>query len=223
MGTVHSFPVSWEEDYSECTGDDTFSGTFTGYATDGSGYLMNIDSTSGDIISLVAKNGFRITTSEMGMPRLTDLNGNYISSSTTGSETDWTDSAGRVALKVITGASSIQYEYLDPNGAYQTTTLNLAPLSVKTNFACSGVVEYTGTATLPSSIVLPNGQQYQFNYEPSPGNSGYFTGRLQKVTLPTGGTYEYDYPGANDGINCADGTTLAVNRTVSDLPPNSAQ
>ena len=216
MGTVHSFPLSYEEQYNECTGDDTFSGTFTGYATDGSGYLMNIDSTSGDIISLVAKNGFRITTPQMGIPRLTDLNGNYISSSTTGSETDWTDSAGRVALKVVTGASSIQYEYLDPNGAYQTTTLNLAPLSVKTNFACSGVVEYTGTATLPSSIVLPNGQQYTFTYEQYPANSGNYDGRLEKVTLPTGGSHQYDYTGANDGINCADGTTLSMNRTVSD-------
>ena len=216
MGTVHNFPVDWEEDYDECTGDDTFSGTFTGYATDGSGYLMNIDSTSGDIISLVAKNGFRITTPQMGIPRLTDLNGNYISSSTTGSETDWTDSAGRVALKVITGASSIQYEYLDPNGAYQSTTLNLAPVSVKTNFACSGVVEYTGTATLPSSIVLPNGQQYTFTYEQYPANSGNYDGRLEKVTLPTGGSYQYDYTGANDGTNCADGTTLSMNRTVSD-------
>lgn len=216
MGTVHSFPLSYEEQYNECTGDDTFSGTFTGYATDGSGYLMNIDSTSGDILSLIAKNGFRITTPQMGPTRLTDLNGNYISSSTTGSETDWTDSAGRVALKVITGASSIQYEYLDPNDAYQTTTLNLAPVSVKTNFACSGVVEYTGTATLPSSIVLPNGQQYTFTYEQYPANSGNYDGRLEKVTLPTGGSYQYDYTGANDGINCADGTTLSLNRSVSD-------
>lgn len=216
VGTVHSFPVSWEEDFNECTGDDTFSGTFTGFATDGSGYLMNIDSTSGDILSLVAKNGFAITTPGMGIPRITDRNGNYISGSTTGSETDWTDSAGRLALKVITGPSSIQYKYLDPTGAYQTTTLNLETLNVKTNFACSGVVEYTGTASVPASIVLPNNQQYTFDYEPSPGNTGYYTGRLHKVTLPTGGSYQYDYTGANDGANCTDGTTLGMNRTVSD-------
>src|SRR5579872_6143903 len=131
----------------------------------------------------------RRTVSKLGWAgageRITDRNGNYISSSTNGAETDWTDSAGRLALKVITGTSSIQYEFLDPTGAYQTTTLNLETINVKTAFGCSGVVEFTGPATVPASIVLPNNQQYQFTYEPSPGNSGYYTARLQRVTLPT--------------------------------------
>lgn len=213
-GTVHGFPVDWEEQYNECTGDDTFSGTYTGYATDGSGYYMTLDSSDGSITSLLAKNGFQIGTG--GVQRITDRNGNYISSSTNGAETDWTDSAGRLALKVITGTSLIQYEYLDPTGQYQTTKLNLETINVKTAFGCSGVVEFTSPATVPASIVLPNNQQYQFTYEPSPGNSGYYTGRLKRVTLPTGGYYEYNYTGANDGINCADGTTLSMNRTASD-------
>ena len=34
--------------------------------------------------------------------------------------------------------------------------------------------------------------------------------------MPTGGSYEWDYTGANDGINCTDGTTLGLNRIVSD-------
>ncbi len=131
-------------------------------------------------------------------------------------ETDWTDSVGRIALKIITGTSSIQYKFLDPTGAYQTTTLNLQTLNIKTNFACSGVIEFSGTASLPVSLVLPNNQTYQFAYEPTPGFAGYYTGRLQRITLPTGGYQEYDYVGANDGINCSDGTTLSMNRVVSD-------
>lgn len=211
VGTLHSFPVNWQEDYDECTGDDTFSGTFTGYATDGSGYYISLDPGSGSIVSLIAKNGFQI-----GNGSITDRNGNYISSTTPQQgETDWTDSAGRVALKTITGTSSIQYKFLDPTGAYQTTTLNLESLNIKTNFGCP-VNEWSGTASLPASLVLPNGETYSFSYEPTTGYSGYYTGRLHKITLPTGGYYQYDYAGANDGINCADGTTLSMNRTVSD-------
>ena len=215
LGTLHSFAgVNYQDQYDECTGVETQSGTFSGYASDGSGYYISIDSGSGAILSLIAKNGFQI-----GNGSITDRNGNYISSSVNGSETDWTDTAGRVALKVITGSSSIQYEFLDPSGNYQTATLNLQTLNIKTNFGCP-VNEWSGTATLPTELDIPTPSgailKYLFAYEPTPGNTGYYTGRLHKVTLPTGGYYQYDYTGPNDGINCADGTTLSMNRTVSD-------
>jgi len=175
---------------------------------------MTISSADGSVTSVLGRGGVDVTNPGV----MVDPNGNYISASTPQSgETDWTDTAGRVALKVITGTSSIQYKVLDPTGAYQTTTLNLQNLSVKTNFACPNVVEYTGTASVPQSLVLPNNQQYSFSYESYVQNSTtYYTGRLQRVTLPTGGYYEYDYTGANGGINCADGTTLSMNRVVSD-------
>jgi YD repeat-containing protein len=82
------------------------------------------------------------------------------------------------------------------------------------------VAEYNGTVNLPTELDIPTPSgvtlKYLFAYEPTPQNSGYFTGRLQKVTLPTGGTYEYDYGATNDGINCADGTTLNMTRKVTD-------
>ncbi len=119
-------------------------------------------------------------------------------------------------MKIITSPSSTQYQFQDPTGAYQTTALNLQSFNIKTNFACAGVVEYTGTAFLPVSIVLPNGRSYQFTYEPTPGDPTSITGRVQQVTLPTGGTYKYEYLGANDSINCADGTVTNLKRTISD-------
>jgi hypothetical protein len=36
------------------------------------------------------------------------------------------------------------------------------------------------------------------------------------VTLPTGGYYEYDYTGSNDGTSCTDGSTVGMNQVVSD-------
>jgi RHS repeat-associated protein len=213
LGTVHPFNLYWREVYNECTGSDTTTGTFTSYATDGSGYYASITVQNPDTPGVIELGGTLV-----GNFGLIDVNGNQISpSNPVGGETDWTDSAGRVALKIIVGSTSIQYKVLDPTGSYQTTTLNLQTLNVKTNFACSGITEYTGTASVPQSLVFPNGQQYQFAYESYVQNSTtYYTGRLNRVTVPTGGYYEYDYTGNNGGINCADGTTLSMNRVVSD-------
>jgi hypothetical protein len=159
-----------------------------------------------------------------GIQVFKDNNGNYISSNVVNSsETDWTDTAGHLALKVIIGSTTDQFEWQDTTGTYQTTTMKLQSYSVKTNFGCSGVVEYTGTVSLPYEIDLPNGQKYSFTYEATPGNTGYVTGRLQRVTLPTGGYYEYDYSGSNDGINCSDGTVLNMSRTINDGTTSSTE
>src|SRR5215467_4002433 len=108
LGTIHSFNISQTETVNNCAGTDIFTGTYTGYATDLSALYANI--TSGPTTPTVTtKSGVILTNSTM-----TDTNGNYISSSTQSGETDWTDSAGRMALKIIGGTSSIQYKFLDP-------------------------------------------------------------------------------------------------------------
>jgi len=38
---------------------------------------------------------------------------------------------------------------------------------------------------------------------------------VSQVTLPTGGTISYVYTGAHDGINCSDGTTVGLTRTIT--------
>ena len=91
-----------------------------------------------------------------------------------------------------------------PGGTTETTTVNYSSFNVRTNFGCSGITEGGGTGIyMPVSVAYPNGQSYSFSYEATPGYSGYVTGRIEPVTLPTGGYYEYDYPGANDSISCA--------------------
>jgi hypothetical protein len=154
-GTAHGFPtVSWY--YNPCL-NETF-GTKSGYASDSTGYCLSNAS------SIYTRSGVKISPGS----QIEDTNGNYVSSTVVnGSETDWKDSGANAALKIISGTSSIQYQFLDPTGAYQTTTMNLATFNIKTNFGCSGVVEYTGTASLPTSIVLPDGKQYTFSYEPT--------------------------------------------------------
>jgi RHS repeat-associated protein len=219
FGTRHNFPVNYYQ--SDCPAGN--GGTYPpAYASDSSGYLL---SQAGDNPIVLGPNGQQETG---GTFTSTDANGNYVTKTTVTCsgcvETDWTDSVGHTALKVIytpntTSPTSIQYKFLDGSGNYQSITLQFLSKSIKTNFGCT-VGEYTGTANLPSELDIPSPVsgtiKYTFSYEPTPNNSGYVTGRLQKVTLPTGGSYEWDYTGNNDGINCADGTTLSMNRVVSD-------
>ncbi len=180
-----------------------------------------------------AGNGYYIDATNPGSPVIydtdgkkvvalvkTDTNGNFISATSVGSnEIDWKDTAGHVVLKIFYNTGSTQYQVPDTSGTYRIWTLNFATKTIKTSFGCSGVVEYNGTASLPTSLDLPNNQHYVFDHEETPGYIGqnlYFTGRIKKVTLPTGGYYQYDYGTTNDGVNCSDGTTVNLTRTIND-------
>jgi RHS repeat-associated protein len=202
-GTVHPFGISYYSGGS-CGGTSG-----SAYASDGSGFYM---SSSGGVSTVTMPNGFKQTSSA-----LYDQNGNYVSPTVvSSSETDWIDSVGRTALKITTSSGSISYQWLSPTGSYNTTTVLSQSYNIKTNFGCSGMVEYTGTATLPYEIDLPNGKKYLFTYEDTPNFSGYTTGRLKRLTLPSGGYYEYAYSGSNGGINCADGSAMTMTRVIND-------
>lgn len=201
-GTRHSFSVEYISRYQLCTGGGN-SGTWSGYATDGSGFYIDISTPSAPIV--YSPNGTKITPSS-----LTDSNGNVVSATYVNSnETQWTDSAGHVALTVITSTSSVQYQFPDPTGGTQTVTVNLSSQNIETAFGCSGVGEYSGTANLPTSITFSNGQAYSFIYEGSGTNT--ISGRLKLLNLPGGGKYTISYAGAsNGGINCTDSTGTAL-------------
>jgi len=224
MGTPHNFPVNYWE--SSC--DSYNGGTYApAHATDGSGYYL-AQAENNPVV--IGPNG-QVETG--GTFTASDANGNYVTKTTVSCsgcvETDWKDSVGNTALKIIytpntTSPTSIQYKFLDGTGNYQTITLKFQAYNIKTNFGCANVTEDTATGSnapsLPYEMDIPSPVsgtlKYLFTYEGSPGNTGYYTGRLQQVTLPTGGFYKYTYSSTNDGIDCADGTTLSMTRTVSD-------
>ncbi|MCI0720192.1 MAG: hypothetical protein L0338_14665 [Acidobacteria bacterium] len=218
-GTPHKFSVSWQQ-VEACDFPSTPTGTFTGTATDGSGFYIDINAPTSPFVR--SSSGIKINhTAGSGTNKLTDTNGNYISKTTvSGTETHWIDALGRITLKVKSPSSTtMEYHVLDKDGNYQVTTLTLQPFNIKTNFACSGVVEYTSTGpvNLPVSILLPNGRSYSFTYEVTPGFSDKVTGRVKRVTLPTGGFYEYQYPATpNNGIICADATVNNLTRVIHD-------
>lgn len=121
------------------------------------------------------------------------------------------------------------FTYTAPSGASAAYTMKFTTYSIQTNFGCSGITEYgtngTTTANLVSEIDLPDisanpNDKYTFTYEPTPGHSGYVTGRLASFTLPTGGTISYTYTGGSNGITCADGSAAGLQRYTPDTGSN---
>jgi RHS repeat-associated protein len=215
FGGVHQFPgntTTWTSSPCGSAGSSSLNAT----ATDGSGYTISANGTSG---SVYTRKGTLIgppTNQFSGIGTLTDRNGNVISVDSSG---NITDTLGTVALAVSgtgTPSSPITFTYTPPNGTPTAYTANFTSLTIKTNFGCNGVAEFGPTAeNLLTSISLPDGTDYTFTYEQTSGFSGDYTGRLASVTLPTGGTITYTYPGSNDGVECSDGSTASLTRTVN--------
>lgn len=183
-----------------------YTDVYSGYADDDSGYYMT---TQG--LAVYDVHGNNVT----NVATTTDTNGNYETIATNGSTTTFTDTLGDTALTVdVVSADETDYEYTNPSGGTSTVKLLSTSFSIKTAFGCSGITEYTGTATLPTELEFPDGSSYQFSYEQTPSKSGYYTGRIASITRPTGGVISYTYTGGSNGIECSDG---------SDLPPQSAQ
>ena len=209
-GTPHGFAIHW----TFCGNDNN---PHSGIASDGSGMFLNADT---NVVTL--KSGTTITApsqSNTGSGTVKDSNGNFISVT----PTSITDTLGSSALTITGSTSPTQFTYTGPQGA-QNVVIGYTVFNIKTNFACSGIAEYTGSnISLPTSIRLPDTTQYTIAYEPTPGFSGYYTGRIKTLTLPTGGTITYSYTGANDGTSCSDGSTLRLTKVTPDTGGNSWQ
>src|SRR6266581_1377979 len=191
-GTTHGFGVYWKEITNNCTGSVTNTSVLTGYAGDASGFYIdinNLDSPTAWTASGISLNS-----------NAEDTNGNITTKVVVSStETDWKDTAGLTAVRVVTNGSNTEYHYLDSTGTDQYFALKRQAYSIKTAFACGSITDYNTSGTkpqinLPYDLDLPNGQKYSFSYEPTPNSTGFYTGRLQQVTFPTGGTIPYTYP-----------------------------
>jgi RHS repeat-associated protein len=208
FGVIHSFAntaggcpgdgidnVSTSQDASGDSLDTTTSGKWTITTTDGHSFKPPIGSTA-------------------GAGTFTDRNGNQIS--TTGNT--FTDTLGMTALTVTgTAPSPTVFTYTTSSGTNASVTMNYTSYTVETAFECAGIAEYPATAVnLVSSVVLPDGSSYSFQYEPTPGHAGDVTGRVSEITLRTGGTIGYAYTGGSNGIECADGSTAGLSRTTFD-------
>ena len=183
-------------------------------AVDGSGYTLNVTGLSG--VTLTSASGKQISPPVLygtGSASVTDSNGNEISVDGSG---HFTDTTGKVVLTVAGSAPSPHtFTYTDTDGNPQTVSMTYKSYTVQTAFGCSGITEYSPTSTyLVNTIELAEGSTYTFSYEPTPGASGNVTGRIASIELPQGNSITYTYSGGSNGIECADGSTAGLARTL---------
>lgn len=185
-------------------------------SSDGSGYTLYADGIS-QTASATSRTGWGVFPPQGGPGQLSDTNGNYITVNS--SNGTFTDTLGKTVMTVTgTGSatSPLNFAYTNPGGTASSVAVNYTNFNIKTNFGCSGISEYTGLGVpLATSIVMPDQSSYTIAYETTSGYSGYYTGRIHSITLPTGGQIQYDYTGPNNGIVCADGSTSGLTRTVT--------
>ena len=198
------------------TGNDTKSRVLT----DGSGLTVTVYADPSGTV--VKPDGTVEYPSVFGSPFSgADRNGNVINSNGNGQFYDTLSGTTPVLTVAGTGnpTSPKTFTYSAPAGNV-SYTIHYATKNVKTFFNCSGVAEYTATGvSLVSDITLPDNSTLTLVYEDTPNNSGYVTGRIKNITLPTGGTITYAYTGGGSGVNgitCADGNPATLTRTLSD-------
>ncbi len=221
FATPHPFPGTTTVTVNQCTNITTQT-SLGSTAIDGSGYTFS--ATGSTVNSLVGPDGNIINAPvnvNTGAGSLQDRNGNQIGVNSSGV---FTDTLGQTALTIAgsgTPTSPFTYTYPAPSGATAYTE-KYTSQTIKTNFGCSGITEYTASSVpLVSEIDLPDSTKYLFTYEPTPGTPGDVTGRIASMTLPTGGEITYAYSGGSNGVTCADGSTATLTRTTPDTGANS--
>jgi RHS repeat-associated protein len=197
--------------------DGDINSSFTETAHDGSGLTLSIGNPGGNSVTDRSGKSFfpPIVNNRTGVGSIVDSNGNVISTDGNG---NFTDTTGKVVLIVAGGAPNAKtFQYYDESGNPRNVQITYVSYTVQTKFNCSTVTDFAAAPeSLVDTISFPDGTAYHFSYEETtPGVSGIVTGRLATIELPQGGSINYSYSGGNNGINCADGSTAVLTRTLA--------
>jgi RHS repeat-associated protein len=197
------------------------------------------------------KDGTKVTPNVSYPPvsaSITDTNGNLISCTPlTCTDTlgrtinfNWTDNTftmpvrdnllQNISYKDSSGTlQTITFTYQNLGSHYPMTWLSGGSYTAQGN-TCSYTCYETGTlgwgTWLLTSVTLPSGKSYQFEYVPNPDTDsvGSTTGEVSKITMPTGGYIKYTYGWAAGELETFAQHRAITNRTVSsDGTPSSEQ
>ena len=190
-------------------------------APDGSGYTLHANGSNGTITAASGEVIAAPINASAGAGTVTDANGNRMSVNSSGQFFDTLSNTTPVltASGQGTQASPTTFTYTSPANTNVSYVMHFTNKTVRTYFQCSLINDFGPIANVPlvSDITLPDSTKYIFTYEASndPNNPGSVTGRIDTVTLPTGGTVTYHYSGGTNGINCADGAPVTLTRIVN--------
>lgn len=225
-GATHPTNAQWDSQNPGCVGNPT-----NAVATDGSGYTVNF--TSKYVWNIYDRAGNEVSDT---LAYMSDPDGNQITSAylgtspqTIGFNDTLLPAPSTQYVLVATpyayphGSTPDTYEYADANNNTQTVQVNYSSYYVQTNFGCYYKELSNPTTYLPSSINVPDEGTYTITYESTPGYTGDVTGRIAKITLPSGGYVAYQYSGGsnNAGFDCYN-RVPTLQRTVSDNNGNVA-
>jgi len=205
-----------------------FSSSLSDQAIDGSGYTLVITgSTQGNnLCNPNVGTGSTCTIYEAGgtainvVPQVSaqlyfstqavDSNSNAITFSAANNK--YTDTLDLTAVTEDNSTSPSVFSWTDVNGHTQRTTINYSAANLQAPAFC-GSGAANSNASVPTSISFPTGGGLGVAYEPTSGTPGSVTGRLGTLTLRTGGTITYTYPGT---FNCSYLAPSEIIRTTSD-------
>jgi RHS repeat-associated protein len=220
-GTQHSLPAS----------DISYSGThcsygFTDQVIDGTGWTLSV--TSGTTVnSIYASNGMNITSGQTLVDPQSSPN--KISYGTFSGITGWADTllnaaptAGANTLSRTPVSNGTDWAWSDANGNTQTASLVNTSVTLKTSFACSGIIDENQVQPLPTAIDFPDTTNLGLAWESNEVTPADYTGRLASITLRDGVSkvsFNYNPASASSAPYGLDCTTLipnGLNRTTSD-------
>jgi RHS repeat-associated protein len=182
QGTSHMFPVETSQPTQVCYGDGEYTqATGAGYALDSSGYYLVVSGYTN--MTVYDPSGNEV------YPQIKDRNGNYFSADGSG---NLIDTQGNTPVLVSSSGSQTFYDVLATGGGRQRYTVNMGTVSFATSYGQTGVAEASGTLSVITSIGLPDGSSYTFNYD-----SGTY-GELTSITLPSGSTETFGYSNISD-------------------------
>jgi hypothetical protein len=205
QGTQHSFSSVQTEIYDGIFCNGTNTPSWGAFATDGTGYYMAV--TGYFHPTVYGPDGTQV------YPSVKDPNGNYYSTDGNG---NIVDTLGRTMVTTSASGNTITYSVLNSQGTRSNYVVTTEPVYVSTSFG-DGHTEYSGTITGVSSIGLPDGTAYSFQY-----NSGFspgFYGQLTGMRLPTGGNISYQYQTIYDAYSQA--SSIIWKRTTPDSGSSS--
>ena len=135
----------------------------------------------------------------------------------------YTDTLGQPGQPVLTFNNNNTYSYTDALGKTRSVTVNYSSYTEQTHFGWCGGADYgPWSASLPSSISMPDGSSYGITYETTPGFPNSVTGRITKITLPTGGSISYSYTGGSYGLDCSSLYVPLLTRTLTNSDGSTA-
>ncbi|MGD0446173.1 MAG: hypothetical protein ABSA39_19745 [Edaphobacter sp.] len=128
-----------------------------------------------------------------------------------------TDSIGRQPVTMTSSSNQVIYTTESSVGASQQYTVGLTSIPISTFFNVQGpdpVTEDVETRQVIQSVMLPNGQQYTFQYNDVDAQ-GHQYGYITHIGLPTGGSVDYTWAMV---LPCGSGTLVrsVQSRVVND-------